>query len=349
MEQNLSTSPDLKTPSEHSQSRAQTSQLRRFFSARETGVFIALLLMCVFLTFTSENFLTVKNLLNVGRQISLLGIMAVGMTFVLISKEVDLSIGSTYAIVALGSGILLVQGFNLWLAILLGLILGGAIGFINGWLSTYGKLPSFITTLGMLSAVRGAALLITNGQPVTINASFGISQDVIDQFYFMGQGLLFNIIPMQFVFLIIVMILGWLLLSKTTFGFQVYAVGGNEKAARVSGIKSFVVKIYSFIIMGILAGFAGILALAFLPSGQAGRTGVGLELDVIAATIIGGASLAGGEGTILGTLIGVLIIGVLRNGLVLLGISPFWQTTIIGLVIIRAVGVDKWTRGRRVS
>jgi ribose transport system permease protein len=331
------------------QEQARPSRMRRFFSARETGVFIALLLMCIFLSFASPSFLNVKNLLNVGRQVSLLGIMAVGMTFVLICREVDLSVGSIYALVGLSVGLLLTMQFNLWLALLLGLALGAAVGFVNGWLSTYGQLPSFITTLGMLSAVRGVALLITNGEPVTINESFGISKSVVDQFYFLGQGQLFGVIPMQLVFFLIVLALGYVLLAKTVFGFQVYAVGGNEKAARVSGIISQRIKIISFMLMGVLAGLSGILALAFLPSGQAGRTGLGLELDVIAATIIGGASLAGGEGTMLGTLIGVVIMGVLRNGLVLLGISPFWQTTIIGLVIILAVGVDKWTRGRRVG
>ncbi len=325
------------------------SRLRRFFSARETGVFIALVVMCVFLAFTTPTFLTVRNLLNVGRQVSLLGIMAVGMTFVLISKEVDLSVGSVYALVGLGVGILLLQQYNLWLAILLGLLLGAAIGFVSGWLSTYGQLPSFITTLGMLSAVRGIALLITDGQPVTINESFGVSPQVIEQFYFLGQGQLFGVIPMQLVFFVIVLLIGSVLLSRTVFGFQVYAVGGNEKAARVSGIRTRWVKIMAFMLMGVLAGLSGILSLAFLPSGQAGRTGLGLELDVIAATIIGGASLAGGEGTMLGTLIGVFIIGVLRNGLVLLGISPFWQTTIIGFVIILAVGIDKWTHSRRTG
>jgi ribose transport system permease protein len=331
------------------QEQAQPGRMRRFFSARETGVFIALLLMCIFLSFTSPNFLNVKNLLNVGRQVSLLGIMAVGMTFVLICREVDLSVGSIYALVGLSVGILLTMEINLWLALLLGLALGALVGFINGWLSTYGQLPSFITTLGMLSAVRGVALLITNGEPVTINESFGIPKNVVEQFYFLGQGQLFGVIPMQLVFFLIVLALSYILLAKTVFGFEVYAVGGNEKAARVSGIIPQRIKILSFMLMGVLAGLSGILALAFLPSGQAGRTGLGLELDVIAATIIGGASLAGGEGTMLGTLIGVLIMGVLRNGLVLLGISPFWQTTIIGLVIILAVGVDKWTRGRRVG
>lgn len=341
------------TPSTSEQLRSSStlrlSRLRRFISARETGVFIALVLMCFLLSLATPNFLTVRNLLNVGRQVSLLGIMAVGMTFVLISKEIDLSIGSTYALVGLGVGMLLIAQVGLLPAVLIGLALGALIGFINGWLSTYGQLPSFITTLGMLSAVRGTALLITKGEPVTINEAFGVPKDVMEDFYFLGQGQLFGIIPMQLVFFLIVLVIGYVLLSRTVFGFQVYAVGGNEKAARVSGIRTRNVKIMAFVLMGVLAGLSGILSLAFLPSGQAGRTGLGLELDVIAAAVIGGASLAGGEGTMLGTLIGVLIIGVLRNGLVLLGISPFWQTTIIGLVIVLAVGVDKWTRSKRTS
>jgi ribose transport system permease protein len=323
------------------------SRIRRLLSAREAGVFIALVLMCVFLSVTTDTFLSSRNLLNVGRQVSLLGIMAVGMSFVLITAEVDLSVGSTYALSGLVTGILIVQQWGLIPAIVVGLLLGGAVGLINGVLSTYGRLPSFITTLGMLSIVRGAVLLFTNGESVTVNAKAGADPVTLEQFYFLGQGNLFGQIPMQLIFFIGIAILGWILLSFTTYGFRVYAVGGGLKAARVSGIRVFSVKIWAFIIMGVLSGLAGILSLAFLPSGQAGRTGVGLELDVIAATIVGGASLAGGEGTILGTTLGVLIIGVLRNGLVLLGISPFWQTTIIGLVIIIAVAIDKWTaRGR---
>lgn len=336
-------------PSNKATAATAGSRLRRFLSARETGVFIALIVMCVALTFATPGFLTVRNLLNVGRQVSLLGIMAVGMTFILISREIDLSIGATYALAGLSVGMLLVAQVNLWVAILIGLGIGALVGLINGWLSTYGRLPSFITTLGSMSAVRGAALLITNGQPVTVNESFGISKQVLDIFYFLGQGRLFGYIPMQFVFFLVVLLMGHILLSKTVFGFMVYAVGGNEKAARVSGIRAYKVKILTFIFMGVMAALSGILSMAFLPSGQAGRTGLGVEMDVIAAAIIGGASLSGGEGTMLGTLIGVLIIGVLDNGLVLLGISPFWQTTILGLVIILAVGIDKWTRTKRVS
>ncbi|UDL89040.1 ABC transporter permease [Mesorhizobium sp. PAMC28654] len=320
--------------------------MARLLRAREAGVFIALLVLCLFLSFATDGFLTSLNLLNVGRQISLLGIMAVGMTFVLIAGEVDLSVGSTYAFSGLATGMLIIAGWALLPAIGAGLLTGVAIGLINGVLSTYGRLPSLIATLGMLSIVRGAALILTNGQPVTVNLRNGALPEVLQTFSFMGQGYLFSIIPMQLVFFVIIAVLAWLVLSFSNFGFRVYAVGGSAKAARVSGISVNKVKISAFILMGLLAAFAGILSMAFLPSGQAGRTGVGLELDVIAATIVGGASLSGGEGTILGTILGVLIIGVMRNGLVLMGVSPFVQELMIGLVIIIAVGIDKWSTRR---
>jgi ribose transport system permease protein len=320
---------------------------RRILAQRETGVFLALVLMCLFLSITSPNFLGVTNLFNVGRQVSLLGILAVGMTFVIISGEIDLSIGSNYALAGLVTGMLLVQNWDLVPALAAGFAIGGGVGLINGLLATYGRLPSFIVTLGMLSAVRGIALLITAGQPVTVDQAFGGKPEVLRQFFYLGQGRLFDLIPMQLVFFVAIALVGWVLLAHTTLGFRVYAVGGNSRAARVAGINVFATKIAALVLMGLLCALAGILGMSFLPSGQAGRTGVGLELDVIAATIIGGASLSGGEGTILGTVLGVLIIGVLRNGLVLLGISPFWQTTIVGLVIILAVGVDKWTRARQ--
>ncbi|MFZ5671423.1 MAG: ABC transporter permease [Pseudomonadota bacterium] len=315
--------------------------------ARETGVFLALVVLCLFLTFATDGFLTSVNLLNVGRQISLLGIMAVGMTFVLISGEVDLSVGSNYALSGLATGMLIIAGWGLVPALCVGLLTGMAIGLINGVLSTYGRLPSLIATLGMLSVVRGSALILTNGQPVTVNVRNGADPGVLEAFSFIGQGYLFGIVPMQLVFFILIAALAWVVLSCTNFGFRVFAVGGSAKAARVSGISINSVKIWAFVLMGALAAFAGILSLAFLPSGQAGRTGLGLELDVIAATIVGGASLSGGEGTILGTILGVLIIGVMRNGLVLMGVNPFVQELMIGLVIIIAVGIDKWSTRRR--
>lgn len=318
----------------------------RIFRARETGVFLALLVLCAFLSIATDGFLTAVNLLNVGRQISLLGIMAVGMTFVLISGEVDLSVGSTYAFAGLASGMLIVMGWPLVPAIVAGTLSGMMIGLINGLLSTYGRLPSLIATLGMLSIVRGAALILTDGQPVTVNVRKGADPAVFDAFEYMGQGYLFGVIPMQLVFFGIVAGIAGLILSCTVFGFRLFAVGGSAKAARVSGISVNSVKIWAFVIMGLLAALAGILSMAFLPSGQAGRTGLGLELDVIAATIVGGASLSGGEGTNFGTILGVLIIGVMRNGLVLMGVSPFVQVLLIGMVIIIAVAIDKWTMHR---
>jgi ribose transport system permease protein len=315
----------------------------RLLRARESGVFIALFVICVFLSFATDGFLTSVNLFNVGRQISLLGIMSVGMTFVLISGEVDLSVGSTYAFGGLLSGMFLTAGYGLTSSICVGVLAGAAIGLINGLLSTYGRLPSLIATLGMLSIVRGAALIMTNGQPVTVNVHNGALPDVLSAFEFMGQGYLIGVVPMQLVFFAAIAAVAWVVLSSTNFGFRVFAVGGSAKAARVAGIDVNRVKISALILMGALAAFAGILSLAFLPSGQAGRTGLGLELDVIAATIVGGSSLSGGEGTILGTILGVLIIGVMRNGLVLMGFSPFVQELMIGLVIIIAVGIDKWS------
>ena len=208
--------------------------------------------------------MTVRNLLNVGRQVSLLGIMAVGMTFVLISREIDLSVGAVYALAGLMAGMLIVAGWNLWVAILIGLLIGVGIGAINGLLSTYALLPSFIATLGMMSVVRGAALLITNGEAVTVNDQSGASAQTLEAFYYLGQGRVLDLIPMQLVFFVAVAVAGWFVLSKTVFGFKVYAVGGSDKAARVSGIKVFNTKIFAFVIMGFLAALSGILSLAFL-------------------------------------------------------------------------------------
>ncbi|HTW25719.1 MAG TPA: ABC transporter permease [Acetobacteraceae bacterium] len=325
---------------------AVRARLDRLLRAREIGVALALVVMCAFLAVATDGFLTTLNLLNIGRQISLLGIMSVGMTFVLTCGDVDLSVGSNYALSGLACGMLIDQGWPLAPALGVGLLCGLAIGLVNGLLSTYGRLPSLIATLGMLSVVRGAALILTNGSPVTVDRSSGATPGALAAFFAMGQGHLFGAIPMQLVFFVIVAALGWGVLSLTNFGFRVFAVGGSPKAARVSGISVERVRIAAFMLLGVLCAFAGMLSLAFLPSAQAGQTGLGLELDVIAATIIGGTSLSGGEGTIPGTILGVLIVGVLRNGLILMGISPFVQELMIGAVIVGAVAIDKWTVNR---
>ena len=329
------------------QNALRKSMLKRMLATKEAGVFLALIVMCAFLGITNEHFLSTTNLLNVGRQISLLGIMAVGMTFVLVAGEIDLSVGSIYALSGLSTGALIVAGWTLAPALAIGLLIGASAGLVNGILSTYGRLPSLIATLGMMSVIRGTALLMTDGQPVTVNVRKGANESTFEAFTTMGQGYLFSVIPMQLVFFVGVALVGWVALARTAFGFRVFAVGGSTKAARVSGIHVETTRITCFVIMGVLAALAGILSLAFLPSGQAGRTGVGLELDVIAAVVVGGASLSGGIGTILGTVLGVLIIGVLRNGLILSGVSPFTQEVMIGLVIIIAVAIDKWSARAR--
>lgn len=324
------------------------NRLRVWLRARETGVLIALLLMSTVLAVAQPTFRTQKNLLNIGRQVSTVGIMAVGMTFMLASGEIDLSVGSTYAMAPCLAGLLMTKyHFNIWLSCLVGLMVGAVIGLINGILTTKGRLPAFITTLGMMSIVRGIALIMTGAWPVTVGGGNITGPDAA-RFFFLGGGRLFNRVPMQFVWFIGVLIVWGLLLAATTFGFRVYAIGGNVRAAHLSGINVHRVKITNFVMLGFLCALSGLLTLSFLGTVTA-TLGQGIELDVISAAIIGGAPMGGGGGTVLGTLIGAMIMGVLRNGLVLLGISPFWQTVAIGGVIILAVGLDRWIIHRQAS
>lgn len=312
------------------------------FKFRETGIFTGLILLSLIFAVTSPYFLGVNNLLNVVRQVSLLGIMAVGMTMVIISGEIDLSVGASYAFSAVITGLAMTNGFTIGSSIIVGMLAGLVVGIVNGILATYGRIPSLIVTLGMLSVVRGTALILSRGLPISLSGRTVIDPN-LDKFLFIGQGKIFDTIPMMSIFLLAIVIIGYIIFNKTIYGCHMRAVGGNQIAARVSGINVKIIKVMAFSITGLLCALAGIVSLAFLAN-VTGTTGTGLELQVIAAVIIGGTTLKGGEGTILGTFIGVLIIGVLRNGLVLLGISPFWQMLLVGLVIIGAVGIDMWTR-----
>jgi ribose transport system permease protein len=322
--------------------RDKTNIFKRIFRVREIGVFIGLVVLFLVFSLSSPAFFTLDNLLNVLRQISILGILSVGMTMVIVSGEFDLSVGATYGMSAMVAGMLMTHGFPIWISILFSLMAGMFVGLVNGLLVTYLKVPSLIVTLGMLNIARGLALIFTGGFVIALNA-----EKVKDPFFntlsFLAKGKVFGIIPNMTFFFAAVAIVGYLIYSKTILGFRMRAVGGNPNAAVVSGVNVYFIKIMAFIIVGFLAAFGGIINLAFLQNVQ-GTMGTGLELDVIAATIIGGASLKGGEGTISGTVIGVLIVGVLRNGLVLLGVTPFLQMVMIGVVIISAVAVDMWTR-----
>jgi ribose transport system permease protein len=305
-------------------------------NARQFGTLIGLLILCIILWIMTPHFLTISNLLNITQQTSINAIIAVGMTFVIIAAGIDLSVGSIMAF----SGVVLASALNagipLPLALLIGLGVGLLCGVVNGVLITYGNLPPFISTLGMMSVARGAALLYTDGRPIS-----GFSED----FRFLATGEILSI-PMPVIIMGVVYIIGYFVLSHTKVGRYTYAMGGNEEAATLSGINIKLYKTMVYGLCGLLSGVAAIILTARLNSAQP-IAGIMYELDAIAATVIGGTSLMGGEGRIVGTLIGALIMGVLRNGLNLLGVSSFVQQTVIGSVIIIAVLVDMALKKQR--
>jgi len=310
----------------------------RFYGVQELGVLAVLIVIGVVLSLTTKSFLTRTNLINVVRQFSEISIMAVGMTFVIICSEIDLSVGSIYGICAIISGYLLNRGGDPALAFILALSVGIGIGAVNGFLVTKFRIPAFIATLSMMQIVRGGAYGISKGWPISQFPS-------VDNWFF-GMGERVAGIPIQIFIMILINIVASRLLSKTTLGFQTYAVGGNANASRLSGINNGAVKTVAFMISGALAALGGMIGLAYLQS-VAATAGAGRELDVIAAVIIGGTSMSGGKGTILGTFLGAAIMGVVRNGMVLLGVQAYYQEAFIGLVILVAVLADTWLKRAR--
>lgn len=317
--------------------------LRRLATQREFGVVSALLILFLVGTLETDGFLGRTNLLNVGQQGSLIGIMAVGMTFVIVTGEIDLSVGSIYVLASTVVGILLQHHVNWVLTVIAGVGAGALAGAVNGLLTVLLRLPSFIVTLGTLSVFRGVSLLVTNAAPITLDQTVRN----IDGFSYLGQGRPAGI-PMQLVLLGVCVVAGGILLRFTRFGFHVYAVGGSREAARLCGIAVGRVRVVSFVIGGATSGLAGIIGLSFLLYVQGG-TGTGLELLVITAVIIGGAALFGGSGTMTGTVVGVFLIAALQNILALANVPSFWQTIVIGVVIIAAVSFDTVIRGRRTT
>jgi len=305
---------------------------------------IALLLMVVAMTILSDNFATRDNLFNVARQISVNLCISVGMTLVILTGGIDLSVGSILAFTgAIAGGLVknglsweggnLFIGFTLLGAIIAALLLGGFLGWFNGWVITKFKVPPFVATLAMLTMARGLTMLYTNGFPIT---------QLGDNFAFLGTGWFLGV-PMPVWISIIVILITAIFIKKTRTGRYIYAIGGNERAALLSGINVNKVKTVVYILAGLLSALGGLLVTARLDSAQP-NAGMGYELDSIAAVVIGGTSLNGGKGSIIGTVIGALIIGVLNNGLVLLNVSPFWQQVIKGLVILLAVIIDRMQR-----
>jgi len=297
------------------------------------SILSGLLIMMLVFSLNSKYFFTQNNLLTIALQTSMIAIIALGQTFVLITAGIDLSIGSNMAIAGVVSAMTLKSGMPISVAIILGLLAGVLVGLINGSLIAYGGLPPFVVTLGTMSIVKGIALFITGGIPVTrLSKSFNI----------IGNDKIIGI-PIPVIITIVLTLLFGFILSKTKLGTRIFAVGSNLDAAKYSGINTKKIIITVYVFSGLLAAVAGIIMASRIASGQP-TAGTGYELYAVAASVIGGVSLAGGEGLLTGTLIGALIIGVLRNGLNLLSVSAFIQEIMIGSVIIIAVFADRIKR-----
>lgn len=305
------------------------------FNVRDAGTLIGLLIIIVTFSFLSPVFLTLPNLLNVLQQSSINALIALGMTLVIISGGIDLSVGPTAAMSAVFGASLMVAGIPLPLAVVLTLGVGAACGLFSGTLIAWAGLQPFIVTLGGLSLFRAIALIFTGGNPV-----FGIPSSFRD----MINSSLFGI-PTPIVIVAIIALILWTVMNKTPLGEYILAIGGNEEAARVAGVPVRKTKITVYVISGILASLASLILIGRLGAAEP-TIGTLWELDAIAAAAIGGASLMGGKGSIFGTLIGVIILGALRNGLTLLNIQAFYQLLATGLIIIIAMLIDRATRGK---
>lgn len=297
--------------------------------ARQFGTFAVFVVLCVVIGVLTPHFFTVNNLVNVAQQTVINAIIAVGLTYVIISGGIDLSVGSILAFSGVVMALAIRAEWPLPLALIAGVTVGTACGVINGLLISFGRLPPFIATLGMMSVARGGALLATDGRPVS-----GFNES----FRWLATGEI-AAVPVPVIVMALVYTAAHFVLQRTKFGRYTYAIGGNEEASLLSGVPVRVYKVGIYALGGALAALSSVLLTARLNSAQP-IAGLSYELDAIAATVIGGTSLMGGQGSVIGTLIGALIMGVLRNGLNLLGVSSFIQQVVIGLVIIAAVLLD---------
>lgn len=303
------------------------------------GIFIALAVMCVTLAVISENFLSTRNILNVLRQTSINGILAIGMTFVILTRGIDLSVGSVVAFAGLVAASLATTAatgmvgngpYPALLAIAAGLVVGMACGAVSGLIVSRFHVPAFVATLGMLSAARGLALIYSGGRPIP---------SLTEEFRWIGTGSVWGI-PVPIFLLLGTFAIAHFVLTQTRFGRHIYAVGGNPHAAKVSGLPVRRIRFSVYVIAGALAGLAG-MVLAARTGSALPQAGIAYELDAIAAVVIGGTSLAGGVGRVTGTLIGALLIGVMNNGLDLMGVESYYQQVIKGILIVAAVMLDQ--------
>ena len=297
------------------------------------STFSGLFVLCVIFSFLSEYFLTWNNLLTVATQTAVIAVIAIGQTYVMITSGIDLSIGSNIALSGMVTAMAMKAGVPLPLAMLSGLASGALVGLINGCLVVYGNLPPFIVTLGTMTAIRGVDLTLTQGIPIS---------GLPPEFTVIGSGRTLGIPNPVLIMLVLVAVFG-VILAKTKLGRYVYALGSNYEATRLSGINTRKVLISVYVFSGLLAAFAGLIMAARIISAQP-AAGDGYELDAVASSVIGGTSTLGGEGSVAGTFIGAFVIGILRNGLNLVGVSPFIQKIVIGVVIVGAVWFDRAKR-----
>ena len=315
---------------------AETKKFKMSFDLfRQMVLIIILIAICVVWAIMTPSFLTVSNITNVIRQVSYTAIAAVGMTMVIIIGEIDLSAGSLIAVAGLVATYVFKTTSSVILAIVAAMALSAVVGIINGVLVTKGKLPGFIATLAAMTILRGLAYIVTKGNPIAVSDK---------KFLAMGTGYV-GIIPIPVIIMVIVVLLGIFLTNNTRFGRYIYAVGGNIEASKWSGLNVDRVKILVFLILGLLTGLSGLIVAARLGSGQP-SAGQNFEMDCITAAVVGGTSMAGGKGTILGTVVGALIIGVLSNGMTLLDVNTYWQQVIKGIIIVVAVLIDTKTKKR---
>lgn len=292
--------------------------------------------LCVALSIVAPPFRTAQNFYNIGLQTAVIAIIAVGQTLVIIAGGIDLSVGSVLALSGVVTVLLMASGLGEWLCILVGLACGCFCGLVNGLLSTKARLPSFIATLGMMGIARGMALVVSKGQNISVPSG--------SWYPHIGSGSVLGL-PIPFVITAVVAVAAHLLLSRTALGRYIYAVGGNREAARLSGINVDGVVLLTFVLCGLTVGIASVVESARLSLGQP-TGGVLYELHAIAAAVIGGASLMGGQGSVVGTIIGAFLMSVIRNGADLLNVPPDWQQVMIGTVVIAAVFWDQMRRAK---
>jgi len=303
----------------------------RLFRSQLTLPLVGLIVVSCLMGLASDNFFTVSNIFNVLRQVSIVGILAVGMTFVILTGGIDLSVGAVMALVGtVTAGLIVNSGLPAGVALPAALVLGLAIGLANGFLVAWGRMPAIIVTLATMGMARGLALIYSGGYPISGLPSW------ISWF---GVGRV-GMVPVPVIIMVAIYAVAWVLLQRTAFGRHVYALGGNELAAQLSGVKTRRVKLAVYGISGLTSALAAVILSGRLMSGQP-NAGIGFELDAIAAVVLGGTAIAGGRGLILGTLIGAVLLGILNNGLNLMGINPYLQDVIKGGIILIAIYIGR--------